>query len=95
MPKRKRKRNDSNEDMGRVKCGHCNTFLSKRQYHEHKRQFFDSKTGTWKTVQDFVRHDIQGSSSSSSDGMCIHVVAEATSLVLFCLLWLKLFKTSV
>lgn len=69
MPKRRRNKRDSKEGMDRVKCGHCHTFLSKRQYHQHKRQFFDTKSGKWTTVEDFVTLDIQG--SSSSDGMCI------------------------
>ena len=68
MPKRKRNKNNSAEDGDRVKCGHCHTFLSKRQYHEHKRQFFNPMTGKWNAVEDFIKLDVQG--SSSSEGVC-------------------------
>ena len=56
MTKRKRgKRNHSAEGMDRVKCGHCFKLLSRTQYHEHKRNFFDTNAGKWKTVEDFAR----------------------------------------
>lgn len=67
MPKRKRMMGSTSKDSDRLKCGHCHTFLSKRQFHEHKRIYYDSRTGIWKTVADLARLDTQ--ESSSSDGM--------------------------
>lgn len=70
MSKRKRsKRNHSKEGMDRVKCGHCYIFLSRRQYHEHKRQFYDTITGKWKTVEEFARLDACNQELSSSEGV--------------------------
>lgn len=67
MPKRKRsKTNHSKEDMDRVKCGQ---FLSRRQYHERKRQFYDTNTGKWKTVEEFARLNACNQELSSSEGV--------------------------
>lgn len=68
MPKRKRSTEKSKLEGNRVKCGHCHIFLSKRQYHEHKRQFFNALTGTWNVEGDVVQLDVHG--SSSSEGGC-------------------------
>ena len=64
MPKRKRSTEKSKLEGNRVKCGHCHIFLSKRQYHEHKHQFFNALTGTWNVEGDVVQKDVHGSSSS-------------------------------
>jgi len=68
MLKRKRSKEKSTLEGNRVKCGHCHNFLSKRQYHEHKRQFFNALTGTWNVEGDVVQQDVHG--SSSSEGGC-------------------------
>ena len=68
MLKRKRSKKKSTLEGNRVKCGHCYIFLSKRQYYEHKRHFFNALTGTWNVEGDVVQQDVPG--SSSSEGGC-------------------------
>ena len=68
MPKRKRSKEKSTLEGNRVKCGHCHIFLLKRQYHEHKPQFFNALTGTWNVEGDVAQPDVHG--SSSSEGGC-------------------------
>ena len=74
--KKKGLHNDSNRKKRRQKCrqrcGHCQQFLSKSQFHEHRRLYFNSSLNQWKTIEDAskssVPEDVLGSSSSESEG---------------------------
>ena len=74
--KRKGLHNDSNRKKRRQRCrqrcGHWHQFLSKSQFHEHRRLYFNSSLNQWKTVEDAskssVPEDVLGSSSSESEG---------------------------
>ena len=65
MGKRKRTvEGQAPKDGDRFKCGHCHTYLSKSQYHDHKRRFRDARSGEWQTLQDLAKVELSGSSSS-------------------------------
>ena len=35
------------DNMGRYHCGHCNQVLSKTEFHQHKRLYYDSRLKKW------------------------------------------------
>lgn len=72
MYKRKRSKKNSSGSRERIQCGHCRKVLSKRQYHEHKRQFYNAVTKQWTVMEDLITLSVVG--SSSSDGGCITIL---------------------
>ncbi|KAJ7394701.1 hypothetical protein OS493_000527 [Desmophyllum pertusum] len=81
MPKRKDLHGESSlkkkRSRCRQRCGHCQQLLSKSQYHEHRRLYFNPSLDQWKTVE-YIKNirssasapeDVPGSSSSESEGV--------------------------
>ncbi|KAJ7354917.1 hypothetical protein OS493_029026 [Desmophyllum pertusum] len=81
MPKRKDLHGESSlkkkRSRCRQRCGHCQRLLSKSQYHEHRRLYFNPSLDQWKTVE-YIKNirssasapeDVPGSSSSESEGV--------------------------